>query len=63
MHLSHPADISLSLSYIYIYIYMCVCVCVCVNMKNQGIQRMILCIVEVFVNVQGFGFYIKPSPG
>ena len=30
-------------------------------MKRQGIQRIILFIVELFANIKGCGFYIKPS--
>ena len=45
----------------------CICVCVCVykytNMKKQGVQRMILFIVELFASIKSFGFYIKPSSG
>ena len=44
----------------------CVCVCACVNVqvgKKQGIQMMILFIVELFANVKRFGFYNKPSSG
>ena len=32
-------------------------------MKKQGIQRMILLIVEIFDNLECFSFYIKPSTG
>ena len=38
---------------------MCVCVCV----KIEVIQRMILFIGELFANVNGFAFYIKPLLG
>ena len=32
-------------------------------MKKQGIQKMVLFIVELFANVKHFSFYIKPSSG
>ena len=37
------------------------CVCVCVQMykfeKTQGLQKMILSIVELFANTKHFGFF------
>ena len=38
-------------------------VCKWANVKKQGIQMMILFIVELFVIVKRFGFYIKLSSG
>ena len=48
--------------YIYIYIYgrmkVNLTVCKCTNMKKQGIQRLILFIVELFANVTFFFFFL-----
>ena len=49
---THTLSLSLSLS---IYLYMCVCV---YNYeKTQGLQTLILFIVELFANVKLFGLF------
>ena len=49
----------------YIYIYgeteINPVACECTNIKKQIIQKMILFIVELFLDIKCFGYYIKPS--